>query len=138
LIKRAISLGQRAIPVKQRNPVSPGAPNCSKRPTAPAMPTRVPIGEVKAAIFDHPDFAVYNESATRLFKKWKSANTPRLTGIAKGGQPKTLIATHSEDLLARLDQGRSVPLSVALGGNNYAFVPPAAPSSHTARFFILI
>jgi len=30
-----------------------------------------------------------------------------------------------------------VPLSVALGGDDYAFVPPAAPDSNTDRFFIL-
>jgi len=35
-----------------------------------------------------------------------------------------------------LDHGRSVPLSVALGGDDYAFVPPAAPVSRTDRFFI--
>jgi hypothetical protein len=32
---------------------------------------------------------------------------------------------------------RSVPLPVALGGNDYAFVPPAAPSSSTDRLSIL-
>jgi hypothetical protein len=35
---------------------------------------------------------------------------------------------------------RSVPLPVALGGDDYAFVPPAAPSSRTDRlsiFFLL-
>jgi len=32
---------------------------------------------------------------------------------------------------------RSVPLPVALGGDDYAFVPPAAPSSRTGRLSIL-
>jgi hypothetical protein len=32
-----------------------------------------------------------------------------------------------------LVHGRSVPLPVALGGDDYAFVPPAAPSSSTDR-----
>ena len=31
---------------------------------------------------------------------------------------------------------RSVPLPVALGGNDYAFVPPDAPSSRTDRLSI--
>lgn len=35
-----------------------------------------------------------------------------------------------------LDHGRSVPLPVALGGDDYAFVPPAAPSSRTDRLCI--
>jgi hypothetical protein len=33
--------------------------------------------------------------------------------------------------------GGSVPLSVALGGNDYAFVPPATPDSNTDRLFTL-
>ncbi len=33
---------------------------------------------------------------------------------------------------------RSVPLPVALGGNDYAFVPPAAPFSSTDRLSILL
>jgi len=34
--------------------------------------------------------------------------------------------------------GRSVPLPVAPGGDDYAFVPPAAPSSRTDRLCILV
>lgn len=37
-----------------------------------------------------------------------------------------------------LDHGRSVPLPVALGGDDYAFVPPAAPSSRTDRLRISV
>ncbi|MCX6927003.1 MAG: N-6 DNA methylase, partial [Verrucomicrobia bacterium] len=67
---------------------------------------RVPIGEVKAAIFGHAEFTAYNESATKLFAKWKSASTPRLKGIAKGGKPKALIETLSEDLLDTFERAR--------------------------------
>ena len=67
---------------------------------------RVPIGEVKAAIFGHAEFTAYNESATKLFAKWKAANVPRLKGIAKGGKPKALIETLSEDLLATFEKAR--------------------------------
>ncbi|HZM03484.1 MAG TPA: type I restriction-modification system subunit M, partial [Candidatus Saccharimonadales bacterium] len=67
---------------------------------------KVPIGEVKAAIFGHAEFTAYNESATKLFAKWKSASTPRLRGIAKGGKPKALIETLSEDLLATFEEAR--------------------------------
>ena len=67
---------------------------------------RVPIGEVKAAIFGHAEFTAYNESATKLFAKWKGANVPRLKGIAKGGKPKALIETLSEDLLATFEKAR--------------------------------
>ena len=67
---------------------------------------RVPIGEVKAAIFGHAEFTAYNESATKLFARWQCANTPRLRGIAKGGKPKALIETLSEDLLATFEKAR--------------------------------
>ena len=67
---------------------------------------RVPIGEVKAAIFGHAEFTAYNESATRLFKKWRTDSLPRLRGIAKGGKPKALIETLSEDLLATFEKAR--------------------------------
>ena len=60
---------------------------------------RVPIGEVKAAIFGHAEFTTFNQSVTALFAKWKKANTPQLKGIAIGGQPKALIETLSENLL---------------------------------------
>jgi type I restriction enzyme M protein len=67
---------------------------------------RVPIGEVKAAIFRHPEFTAYNESATKLFKKWRTDSVTRLRGIAKGGKPKALIETLSEDLLATFEKAR--------------------------------
>ena len=60
----------------------------------------------KEIIFGHAEFTVYNESATKLFAKWKAANTPRLKGIAKGGKPKALIETLSEDLLATFEKAR--------------------------------
>jgi type I restriction enzyme M protein len=67
---------------------------------------KVPIGEVKATIFGHAEFTAYNESATKLFAKWKAANTPSLKGIAKGGKPKALIETLSEDLLDTFEKAR--------------------------------
>jgi type I restriction enzyme M protein len=67
---------------------------------------KVPIGEAKAAIFGHAEFTAYNESATKLFKKWRTDSVPRLKGIAKGGKPKALIETLSEDLLATFEKAR--------------------------------
>ena len=60
---------------------------------------KVAVADIKAAIFGHAEFTAFNESVTKLFAKWKAANTPRLKGIAKGGKPKALIETLSEDLL---------------------------------------
>ncbi len=65
---------------------------------------KVPIGEVKAAIFSHAEFTTFNQSVTKLFTKWKSANTPRLKGLAQGGKPKALIETIAEDLLATFEK----------------------------------
>jgi type I restriction enzyme M protein len=61
---------------------------------------RLPIAEVKPAIFGHPEFTAFNESVTTLFAQWQQAHTSRLQGFAKDGHPKPLIETISEDLLA--------------------------------------
>jgi type I restriction enzyme M protein len=60
----------------------------------------VPITEVKLAIFGHAEFTAFNDTVTKLFAKWKKANTLLLKGFAKGGHPKALIDTIAEDLLA--------------------------------------
>jgi type I restriction enzyme M protein len=65
---------------------------------------RVGIGEVKATIFGHPEFAAFNETVTMLFKKWRKANTPKLQGIRVGDKPKALIGTLSESLLETFEK----------------------------------
>ena len=61
---------------------------------------RLPIAEVKPAIFGHAEFTAFHDSATKLFVQWKKARTPKLKGFAKDGHPKPLIETIAEDLLA--------------------------------------
>ncbi len=61
---------------------------------------RLPLAEVKPAIFGHAEFTAFRASATRLFAKWKKPGRPLLTGLAQNGHPKPLIETLSEDLLA--------------------------------------
>jgi type I restriction enzyme M protein len=68
---------------------------------------RVPIAEVKPGIFGHAEFTTFNNSATRLFAKWKQSSTSLLKGFAKDGRPKPLIATIAEDLLTTF---RAAPL----------------------------
>jgi type I restriction enzyme M protein len=68
---------------------------------------RLPIAEVKPAIFGHAEFTAFHASATRLFAKWKKASTPLLKGLAQDGHPKPLIETIAEDLLATF---KSAPL----------------------------
>jgi type I restriction enzyme M protein len=67
---------------------------------------KVPVADIKPAIFGHAEFAAYNASVTKLFAKWKATNTPRLRGIAKGGKPKVLIEALSEDLLDTFEKAR--------------------------------
>src|SRR5438093_1867365 len=35
---------------------------------------KLPVNEVKAAIFSHPEFTAFNDSITALFEEWKKAN----------------------------------------------------------------
>lgn len=70
----------------------------STRPGYAAL--KLPIAEVKPAIFRHAEFTAFHESATELFTKWKQASMPLLKGLAKDGHPKPLIASIAEDLLA--------------------------------------
>jgi len=64
---------------------------------------RVAATEIKSAIFGHAEFTTFNASATKLFAKWKAANTPRLKGLAQDGHPKVLIEVIAEDLLATFE-----------------------------------
>jgi type I restriction enzyme M protein len=65
---------------------------------------RVAATDIKPTIFGHAEFTAFNATATKLFAKWKAANTPRLKGFAKGGHPKLLIETIAEDLLATFEK----------------------------------
>jgi len=60
---------------------------------------KVATSEIKPAIFGHAEFTAFNETVTKLFGKWRKANTPTLKFIEIGRKPKALIAELSEDLL---------------------------------------
>ena len=68
---------------------------------------KLPMTELKNAIFGHAEFTAFNASVTTMFSQWKAVNAPRLAGIAKGDHPKALIETLSEDLLGAF---RKAPL----------------------------
>jgi type I restriction enzyme M protein len=61
---------------------------------------KLPLPEVKPAIFGHAEFTTFNQAATQRFIDWRAAVTPQLTGFAKDGHPKALIETIAEALLA--------------------------------------
>ena len=58
------------------------------------------LSEVKRSILEHPEFSTFRQTVEELFADWRSANTPTLTSFAEGDQPKALIDTISEALLA--------------------------------------
>jgi type I restriction enzyme M protein len=68
------------------------------RPSYSAL--SLPLSEVKPAIFGHPEFTAFNDSATLLFTEWKVSATPQLIGFDKDSHPKPLIGALSESLLA--------------------------------------
>ncbi len=67
---------------------------------------KLALPEVKPAIFGHPEFTTFNQTATQLFTAWRRATTERLTGFGRGGHPKALIETIAEALLATFKAGR--------------------------------
>jgi type I restriction enzyme M protein len=67
---------------------------------------KLPVADLKTAIFGHAEFTAFNDSITALFAKWQKASTPRLRGIAIGDKPKVLIETLSEDLLDTFRKAR--------------------------------
>ena len=69
---------------------------------------KLPAGEIKAAILGHTEFASFNASITALFDHWKKANSPRLNAIKLSDQPKVLIETLSEELLATFSTARLI------------------------------
>ncbi|MET4424265.1 N-6 DNA methylase [Bradyrhizobium sp. RT3a] len=68
---------------------------------------KLAVGEVKPAIFGHAEFTAFNESVTKLFAKWRKANTPLLKDFAQESRPKALIEAIAEELLATF---RAAPL----------------------------
>ncbi len=75
---------------------------CDSRPGYARL--KPPLTEVKRAIFEHPEFTGLQETTAKVFRDWREATTPRLTGFGKGGHPKELIETIAEDLLAAFRQ----------------------------------
>ena len=76
---------------------------------------KLPIAEVKRAIFSHHEFTSFTTKAKKLFTKWQTASISQLKGFAqngpstplRAGHPKQLIESIAEDLLATF---RTAPL----------------------------
>lgn len=61
----------------------------------------LPIAEVKPAIFHHPEFTSFQQTAGKLFEDWKAEAIPKLKSFDRKSHPKPLIQELSESLLAR-------------------------------------
>ncbi len=68
---------------------------------------KLPIAEVKAAIFGHAEFTAFVATVNQIFDRWKVATLPRLKGFDRDGHPRQLIEPIAEDLLAAF---RAAPL----------------------------
>jgi len=68
---------------------------------------RLPISEVKSAIFGHAEFAAFNAQASERFNQWRAAVMPQLAGFTKDAHPKALIESIAEALL---DMFKQAPL----------------------------
>ncbi|WP_145136215.1 type I restriction-modification system subunit M [Roseomonas gilardii] len=68
---------------------------------------RVPMAEIKATIFGHPEFTGFTATVMQSFATWQAATAPRLKAFGKDGHPKALIETTSESLLEAF---RAAPL----------------------------
>lgn len=65
---------------------------------------KLPLPGVERAILNHAEFTAFNAKATQLFTDWRKASTPLLKRFGKGDQPKALVETFAESLLATFRQ----------------------------------
>ncbi len=61
----------------------------------------IPVGEVQQAILDAPEFIAFAAEVAGSVADWFNSHRPELTAIDADTQPNRLIATLSDDLLAR-------------------------------------
>lgn len=64
---------------------------------------KIDPAEIKATIFEHPEFISYGKRVEAAYAAWRATAQPRLKGIQPGDQPKQLIFDIAEDLLKRFD-----------------------------------
>ena len=61
---------------------------------------RIETLQIKTAILDHDDFERYRMRVAGAFAGWRETHEPLLKGVGKDTNPKEVIRTLSEDLLA--------------------------------------
>jgi type I restriction enzyme M protein len=81
--------------------VLPGLRAALFEPTGRAgyLQLRVAVAEIKATIFQHPEFVAYGERMQAVFQQWRQETEVYLRGLALGHHPKEVIGAISEALL---------------------------------------
>jgi type I restriction enzyme M protein len=69
---------------------------------------KVAQADIKKIIFGHREFQSFEQSITKLFEKWKTAQTPVLREIRVGDKPKKLIVALAEELLDTFQKAKLV------------------------------
>ena len=67
---------------------------------------KVPIADIKQAIFGHAEFTTFQKSVAKIFESWAVEIRPQLEGIKKGDKPKELIHEISEVLLEKFRKAK--------------------------------
>ena len=67
---------------------------------------KVPIADIKQAIFGHAEFTAFQKSVAKIFESWAAEVRPQLEGIKKGDKPKELIHEISEALLEKFRKAK--------------------------------
>ncbi len=62
---------------------------------------RIETPQVKAAILEHDEFKCYMKRVSAVLDGWREGHEPLLKGLEKRDNPRDIIHTLSEDLLAR-------------------------------------
>lgn len=80
--------------------VIPGVRDKLFEPLRPGyLRLRMPVPEIKPAIFGHGEFKAFDTRVTAIFAAWRAATLPTLRGFGKGGRPKALLEGVAESLL---------------------------------------
>jgi len=69
--------------------------------------------QIKAVIFEHPEFTAYTEKLDAVFSAWRSSNAARLKDLDKGCLPKAVIKELAENMLQTY-QGKELVDSYAV------------------------
>lgn len=81
--------------------VCPGLKSALLKPNRPGyVDLAIDKSQIRATIFEHPEFVSFVEGMNRHFEEWRDKASKKLKELAPGCHPKEVIAELSESLLA--------------------------------------